>query len=104
MKFVLGSVAAALVSGLVGCSVSVDGPGGTILKTGGGTSAKKSYELKENGCATGFQEFKADSDAEAQAQLCEGLRSASRNNFCAYNLRKMQWQAECGGGVFTETP
>lgn len=52
---------------------------------------KFSYDLTENGCPTGNHEF------NNKAEYCAALRDDRANNYCALNLRRERYKAECGG-------
>ena len=53
------------------------------------------YELTENQCPTGKHEF-SSKDA-----YCDGLTQSKLNNYCAYNLRKMEFERERPGKNWT---
>jgi len=53
-----------------------------------------SYELTENGCATGKHSFSSTSD------LCAALQNNSLNNNCAYSLREEEFNSRCPGQTF----
>lgn len=59
---------------------------GVVVKN---NSQNLSYTLSENGCSTELQQY------SSFASMCEGLKNESRNNFCAYNLRRAKYDAEC---------
>lgn len=56
-----------------------------------------SYEYSVNGCSTGNQSF------DSKEELCQGLRSTSRNKGCALSERQDRFNNECGGS-FSSTP
>lgn len=68
--------------------------------TGGGTTTNSSlsYNLTENGCSTGQQQF------SSEAALCEGLQSESRNHGCAESLRRSTFQSHNCPGTFQTQP
>ncbi len=49
-----------------------------------------SYNINENGCATGKHEFNSHND------YCAALKSDEVNNFCAWSSRKGYYERDCG--------
>ncbi len=48
-----------------------------------------SYDYTENGCPTGNQTFRS------REEMCDGLKSDTRNNYCAQTLRYQRFQEDC---------
>lgn len=65
-----------------GCGISIDS------KT---ESSTLTYEFESNGCKTGKHSF------SSRTAYCEGLKSYSLNNGCAYGLRKAEYERNCTG-------
>lgn len=53
-------------------------------------SQKLAYTLEENGCSTQTHEF------GSQAELCASLKDDAANHYCALDLRRQKYKAECG--------
>ncbi len=83
-RFVLPAVLLFAVVILQSCNVDLKD--GVVVKN---ESQNLSYNLSENGCSTELQQY------SSFASMCEGLKNESRNNFCAYNLRRAKYEAEC---------
>jgi hypothetical protein len=66
---------------LVGCE-SQDGATVSVHST--------QYQLIENGCDTGLQEFSSKGD------YCAGLKDEVRNHGCAFYMRAQTYRQECG--------
>lgn len=53
-------------------------------------SEKFSYDMTQNGCATGQHEF------SNKADYCASLKDDRANGFCALSMRRDRYHAECG--------
>ncbi|HVJ64928.1 MAG TPA: hypothetical protein VM901_06710 [Bdellovibrionota bacterium] len=64
--------------------------------TGNLQSARNSfsYEFEYNGCNTGRQKF------GSKDTMCEGLKSQSRNNYCAVSMRERFFEQQGCPGIF----
>ncbi len=61
----------------------------TLLSSGCGKNEKMSYDLTENGCATGKHEF------DSKDAYCAGLKDEALNQGCASDLRQARVTADC---------
>jgi hypothetical protein len=60
-------------------------------------SSTKAYQIKENGCDTGYHTFSTDSDSDTLNQYCSALEDDAANNGCAETTRRTTFEAACPG-------
>ena len=53
-------------------------------------STDLAYNFDDNGCKTGAHSF------DSKASYCQGLKDDVLNNGCAYSMRKVTYESECG--------
>jgi hypothetical protein len=77
---------------LSACNLSAEVGGHKVVDADvGGKSSSFSYDMTDNGCATGKKEF------SSLDSLCEGLRDDAQNNNCARGLRYEKFKQDCSG-------